>query len=198
NLSDQSWEPGSKLWVTSPGGPALKGRPPLPGCAGHSPRGLPHPRAQLQAHGLRSLLSAAPPQTLDVSLWRRGLSCSSTSTTRRQGSELVMRGAGGADGAGSQNDADLRCSRGSLEAAFPSKPLTEEPSVMEDVGQAEAHRKVFQRAAERARLPRRVEPVCSGLQAQILRCYRDHLQEVLLCADLVRAYQHCVGSAHKG
>ncbi|XP_043299013.1 MICOS complex subunit MIC25 isoform X2 [Cervus canadensis] len=46
--------------------------------------------------------------------------------------------------------------------------------------------------------PRRVEPVCSGLQAQILRCYRDHLQEVLLCADLVRAYQHCVSSAHKG
>nr|XP_020736909.1 MICOS complex subunit MIC25 isoform X3 [Odocoileus virginianus texanus] len=46
--------------------------------------------------------------------------------------------------------------------------------------------------------PCRVEPVCSGLQAQILRCYRDHLQEVLLCADLVRAYQHCVSSAHKG
>uniref|UniRef100_A0A452DJA4 Coiled-coil-helix-coiled-coil-helix domain containing 6 n=1 Tax=Bos taurus TaxID=9913 RepID=A0A452DJA4_BOVIN len=46
--------------------------------------------------------------------------------------------------------------------------------------------------------PRRVEPVCSGLQAQILRCYRDRLQEVLLCADLVRAYQHCVSSAHKG
>ena len=45
--------------------------------------------------------------------------------------------------------------------------------------------------------PRRVEPVCSGLQAQILRCYREHLQEVLLCADLVKAYQHCVGSAHK-
>lgn len=42
-----------------------------------------------------------------------------------------------------------------------------------------------------------MEPVCSGLQAQILRCYRDHLQEVLLCADLVRAYQHCVSSAHK-
>ena len=42
-----------------------------------------------------------------------------------------------------------------------------------------------------------MEPVCSGLQAQILRCYREHLQEVLLCADLVKAYQHCVGSAHK-
>ncbi|XP_055269376.1 MICOS complex subunit MIC25 isoform X2 [Moschus berezovskii] len=46
--------------------------------------------------------------------------------------------------------------------------------------------------------PRRVEPVCSELQAQILRCYRDRLQEVLLCADLVRAYQRCVSSAHKG
>ncbi|XP_059796525.1 MICOS complex subunit MIC25 isoform X2 [Balaenoptera ricei] len=59
----------------------------------------------------------------------------------------------------------------------------------------------FHKAAskmEGAIKPRRVEPVCSGLQAQILRCYREHLQEVLLCADLVKAYQHCVGSAHKG
>lgn len=39
--------------------------------------------------------------------------------------------------------------------------------------------------------------MCSGLQAQILRCYRDHLQEVLLCSDLVKAYQHCVSAAHK-
>ncbi|XP_021574736.1 MICOS complex subunit MIC25 isoform X2 [Carlito syrichta] len=46
--------------------------------------------------------------------------------------------------------------------------------------------------------PRSVEPVCSGLQAQILRCYRDHLHEVLLCSDLVKAYQHCVSAAHKG
>ncbi|KAL2807104.1 MICOS complex subunit MIC25 isoform 2 [Daubentonia madagascariensis] len=46
--------------------------------------------------------------------------------------------------------------------------------------------------------PRRVEPVCAGLQAQILHCYRDHLHEVLLCSDLVRAYQHCVSAAHKG
>uniref|UniRef100_A0A8C0N268 Plexin A1 n=1 Tax=Canis lupus familiaris TaxID=9615 RepID=A0A8C0N268_CANLF len=46
--------------------------------------------------------------------------------------------------------------------------------------------------------PRRIEPVCSGLQAQILHCYRDHLQEVLLCSDLVKAYQHCVSAAHKG
>uniref|UniRef100_A0A287CY81 CHCH domain-containing protein n=1 Tax=Ictidomys tridecemlineatus TaxID=43179 RepID=A0A287CY81_ICTTR len=51
--------------------------------------------------------------------------------------------------------------------------------------------------AESAIRPCRVEPVCSGLQAQILRCYRDHLSEVLRCSDLVKAYQHCV-SAHKG
>nr|XP_054407289.1 MICOS complex subunit MIC25 isoform X10 [Pongo abelii] len=46
--------------------------------------------------------------------------------------------------------------------------------------------------------PRRVEPVCSGLQAQILHCYRDRLHEVLLCSDLVKAYQRCVSAAHKG
>ncbi|XP_036179004.1 MICOS complex subunit MIC25 isoform X1 [Myotis myotis] len=46
--------------------------------------------------------------------------------------------------------------------------------------------------------PRRLEPVCSELQAQILHCYRDHLHEVLLCSDLVKAYQHCVSAAHKG
>ncbi|XP_021105955.1 MICOS complex subunit MIC25 isoform X9 [Heterocephalus glaber] len=52
--------------------------------------------------------------------------------------------------------------------------------------------------AENTIKPRRVEPVCSGLQAQILRCYRDHVQEVLLCSDLVKAYQHCVSATHKG
>ncbi|KAM5304482.1 MICOS complex subunit MIC25 isoform 1-T1 [Glossophaga mutica] len=46
--------------------------------------------------------------------------------------------------------------------------------------------------------PHRLQPVCSGLQAQILRCYNDHLHEVLLCSDLVKAYQHCVTTAHKG
>ncbi|KAM9186070.1 MICOS complex subunit MIC25 isoform 1-T1 [Dugong dugon] len=45
---------------------------------------------------------------------------------------------------------------------------------------------------------RRAEPVCSGLQAQILQCYRQNLQEVLLCSDLVKAYQRCVSAAHKG
>ncbi|XP_055473395.1 MICOS complex subunit MIC25 [Psammomys obesus] len=59
----------------------------------------------------------------------------------------------------------------------------------------------FHEAASKAEStikPRRVEPVCSGLQAQILRCYHDHLHEVLLCSDLVKAYKHCVSTAHKG
>ncbi|XP_031238384.1 MICOS complex subunit MIC25 isoform X1 [Mastomys coucha] len=59
----------------------------------------------------------------------------------------------------------------------------------------------FHEAASKAEStikPRRVEPVCSGLQAQILRCYRDHLHEVLLCSDLVKAYQDCVSTARKG
>ncbi|XP_072454445.1 MICOS complex subunit MIC25 isoform X2 [Notamacropus eugenii] len=45
--------------------------------------------------------------------------------------------------------------------------------------------------------PRGAEPVCSGLQSQILHCYRDNLREVLKCSDLVKAYQHCVNTAHK-
>uniref|UniRef100_A0A8C6S0K8 Coiled-coil-helix-coiled-coil-helix domain containing 6 n=1 Tax=Nannospalax galili TaxID=1026970 RepID=A0A8C6S0K8_NANGA len=59
----------------------------------------------------------------------------------------------------------------------------------------------FHEAASKAEstiTPRRVEPVCSGLQAQILRCYRDHVHEVLLCSDLVKAYQHCVSASRKG
>nr|XP_045008769.1 MICOS complex subunit MIC25 [Jaculus jaculus] len=59
----------------------------------------------------------------------------------------------------------------------------------------------FHEAASKAEStikPRRVEPVCSDLQAQILRCYRDHVREVLLCSDLVKAYQHCVSAARKG
>nr|XP_020836818.1 MICOS complex subunit MIC25 isoform X2 [Phascolarctos cinereus] len=45
--------------------------------------------------------------------------------------------------------------------------------------------------------PRRVDPVCSGLQSKILHCYRDNLREVLKCSDLVKAYQHCVSTAQK-
>ncbi|XP_055985553.1 MICOS complex subunit MIC25 [Sorex fumeus] len=53
--------------------------------------------------------------------------------------------------------------------------------------------------AENAIKPRQQGPVCSDLQAQLLRCYRQHAQEVLLCSRLVKAYQRCVSAAaHKG
>ncbi|XP_075852063.1 MICOS complex subunit MIC25 isoform X1 [Microcebus murinus] len=53
---------------------------------------------------------------------------------------------------------------------------------------------------ETAVKPRGLEPVCSGLQAQILRCYGDHAREVLLCSELVKAYRRCVtvSVTHKG
>ncbi|PNJ36918.1 CHCHD6 isoform 5, partial [Pongo abelii] len=56
----------------------------------------------------------------------------------------------------------------------------------------------FHEAASKMESTIKVEPVCSGLQAQILHCYRDRLHEVLLCSDLVKAYQRCVSAAHKG
>ncbi|XP_054991769.1 MICOS complex subunit MIC25 [Sorex araneus] len=53
--------------------------------------------------------------------------------------------------------------------------------------------------AENQIKPRQQGPVCSDLQAQLLRCYRQHAQEVLLCSGLVKAYQRCVSAAaHKG
>ncbi|XP_045390220.1 MICOS complex subunit MIC25 isoform X3 [Lemur catta] len=51
---------------------------------------------------------------------------------------------------------------------------------------------------ENALKPRRVEPVCARLQAQILGCYRAHLHQVLLCSHLVKAYERCVSAARKG
>ncbi|XP_049622503.1 MICOS complex subunit MIC25 [Suncus etruscus] len=53
--------------------------------------------------------------------------------------------------------------------------------------------------AEVAIKPRQQGPVCSELQTQLLRCYREHAQEVLLCSSLVKAYRRCVSAAaHKG
>ncbi|XP_069353805.1 MICOS complex subunit MIC25 isoform X2 [Eulemur rufifrons] len=59
----------------------------------------------------------------------------------------------------------------------------------------------FHEAASRmesALKPRGVEPVCAGLQAQLLGCYRAHPRQGLLCARLVQAYEGCVRAAHQG
>ncbi|XP_038963297.1 MICOS complex subunit Mic25 isoform X1 [Rattus norvegicus] len=90
-----------------------------------------------------------------------------------------------------------------LKASLPKKKATHEQQQSDRLN-AELYKlssQQFHEAASKAEStikPRRVEPVCSGLQAQILRCYRDHLHEVLLCSDLAKAYQHCVSTARKG
>ncbi|XP_038628693.1 MICOS complex subunit MIC25 isoform X1 [Tachyglossus aculeatus] len=51
--------------------------------------------------------------------------------------------------------------------------------------------------AESSIKPRRIEPVCGGLQSEILRCYRKNKQEVLKCSGLAKAYQQCVIAAQE-
>ncbi|KAF6728053.1 MICOS complex subunit mic25a [Oryzias melastigma] len=40
-------------------------------------------------------------------------------------------------------------------------------------------------------------PVCSGLQAQILSCYRDNRDQTLKCSDLAKEYMQCINAAKK-
>lgn len=41
------------------------------------------------------------------------------------------------------------------------------------------------------------EAVCTGLQAQILSCYRDNKDQTLLCSDLAKEYMRCIQAAKK-
>ncbi|XP_020778100.1 MICOS complex subunit mic25a [Boleophthalmus pectinirostris] len=45
--------------------------------------------------------------------------------------------------------------------------------------------------------PRNTEPVCTGLQAQILSCYRDNKDQTLRCSDLAKEYMKCIQAAKK-
>uniref|UniRef100_A0A3Q2QI57 MICOS complex subunit mic25a n=1 Tax=Fundulus heteroclitus TaxID=8078 RepID=A0A3Q2QI57_FUNHE len=40
-------------------------------------------------------------------------------------------------------------------------------------------------------------PVCPGLQAQILSCYKDNKDQTLKCSDLAREYMQCINAAKK-
>lgn len=44
---------------------------------------------------------------------------------------------------------------------------------------------------------RNTEAVCSGLQAQILSCYRENRGQTLKCADLAKEYMQCINAAKK-
>lgn len=44
---------------------------------------------------------------------------------------------------------------------------------------------------------RNTDPVCSGLQAQILSCYKENRDQTLKCADLAKEYTRCINAAKK-
>ncbi|XP_019355318.1 MICOS complex subunit MIC25 isoform X2 [Alligator mississippiensis] len=44
---------------------------------------------------------------------------------------------------------------------------------------------------------RSTEPVCAGLQSEILKCYQANKHEVLKCSELAKEYQRCVSAARK-
>ncbi|KAM4571493.1 MICOS complex subunit mic25a-like isoform 3-T3 [Fundulus diaphanus] len=44
---------------------------------------------------------------------------------------------------------------------------------------------------------RNTAPMCPGLQAQILSCYKDNKDQTLKCSDLAREYMQCINAAKK-
>uniref|UniRef100_A0A3B4Y403 Coiled-coil-helix-coiled-coil-helix domain containing 6a n=1 Tax=Seriola lalandi dorsalis TaxID=1841481 RepID=A0A3B4Y403_SERLL len=44
---------------------------------------------------------------------------------------------------------------------------------------------------------RNTDPVCAGLQSQILSCYRENGDQTLRCSDLAKAYMQCINAAKK-
>ncbi|TMS15777.1 hypothetical protein E3U43_013070 [Larimichthys crocea] len=44
---------------------------------------------------------------------------------------------------------------------------------------------------------RNTDPVCSGLQTQILSCYRENRDQTLRCSDLAKEYMRCINAAKK-
>ncbi|XP_035501744.1 MICOS complex subunit mic25a isoform X1 [Scophthalmus maximus] len=44
---------------------------------------------------------------------------------------------------------------------------------------------------------RNIDPVCLGLQARILSCYREKGDQTLKCSDLAKEYMQCINAAKK-
>ncbi|XP_041654593.1 MICOS complex subunit mic25a-like [Cheilinus undulatus] len=58
----------------------------------------------------------------------------------------------------------------------------------------------FHQAAEKTEANvryRSTDPVCTGLQAQILSCYRVNRDQTLKCSDLAKEYMQCIDAAKK-
>ncbi|KAJ8260044.1 hypothetical protein GJAV_G00176430 [Gymnothorax javanicus] len=59
---------------------------------------------------------------------------------------------------------------------------------------------MYQEAATtaEARLkPRTISPICTGLQAQVLNCYRSNQNQTLHCSNLAKEYMQCINAAKK-
>ncbi|KAG8435910.1 hypothetical protein GDO86_007126 [Hymenochirus boettgeri] len=58
----------------------------------------------------------------------------------------------------------------------------------------------FHTAAKNAELrvkKRSYDPVCKDLQTEILKCYTENKQELLVCSNLAKEYRNCVKTAQK-
>ncbi|XP_054655433.1 MICOS complex subunit mic25a-like isoform X1 [Dunckerocampus dactyliophorus] len=44
---------------------------------------------------------------------------------------------------------------------------------------------------------RNTDPVCSGLQSQILACYKENGQQTLRCSELAKEYMRCINTAKR-
>ncbi|XP_035244703.1 MICOS complex subunit mic25a-like isoform X1 [Anguilla anguilla] len=59
---------------------------------------------------------------------------------------------------------------------------------------------LYQEAATKAEAhvkPRTISPICTGLQAQVLDCYRSNQKETLHCSNLAKEYMQCINAAKK-
>ncbi|XP_044208183.1 MICOS complex subunit mic25a isoform X1 [Thunnus albacares] len=64
----------------------------------------------------------------------------------------------------------------------------------------EQSKEQFHQAASKTEVnmrSRSTDPVCPGLQAQILSCYKGNREQTLKCADLAKEYMQCIDAAKK-
>lgn len=64
----------------------------------------------------------------------------------------------------------------------------------------EQSKEQFHQAASKTEVNMRLrstDPVCPGLQAQILSCYKGNREQTLKCADLAKEYMQCIDAAKK-
>nr|XP_057940622.1 MICOS complex subunit mic25a isoform X2 [Doryrhamphus excisus] len=61
----------------------------------------------------------------------------------------------------------------------------------------EQSKQQFHHAASKTESHVSTDPVCSGLQAQILACYKENGQQTLRCSELAKEYMRCINAAKR-